>query len=172
MTRAQRQGIVMARGLTSLCRIAVWELASISYKYSIQETPLFLVISHEWIPFSGSLNISGTECFQSPYASVDREGCVISELESERLSLMNCWSYSNFRWLDLQWYGFCACKCDKDSFCLNWLVVCWDLSYTSWSICLSSSSASLSPSSLSLSLPRFLMCRRETQLSTSFESPW
>ncbi len=169
MTRAQRQGIVMARGLTSLCRIAVWELASISYKYSIQETTLFLVISHEWIPFSGSLNISGTA---SPYASVDREGCVISELESERLSLMNCWSYSNFRWLDLQWYGFCACKCDKDSFCLNWLFVCWDLSYTSWSICLSSSSASLSPSSLSLSLPRFLMCRRETQLSTSFESPW
>ncbi len=86
MTSAQRQGIVMARGLTSLCRIAVGELAFISYKYSIQETPLFLVISHEWIPFSGSLNISGTEYFQSPYTSVDREGCVISELESERLS--------------------------------------------------------------------------------------
>lgn len=172
MTSAQRQGIVIARGLTSLCRIAVWELASLFYKYSIQETPLFLVISHGWIPFSDSLNTSDTECFQSPYASVDGKGCVISELESECVSLMNWWSYSNFRWLDLQWCGFCAYKCDKGSFCLNWLVVCWYLSYTSWSICLSFSSASLSPSSLSLSLPHFLMCRRETQLSTSFESPW
>lgn len=61
------------RGIKSV-RIAVCELgveiAALPFlycKYSIQETPLFLVISHEWIPFFDFFNISRKERIRAPY---------------------------------------------------------------------------------------------------------
>lgn len=144
------------RGIKSV-RIAVCELgveiAALPFlycKYSIQETPLFLVISHEWIPFFDFFNISRIERIRAPYRIWGL--CLLANGLSKICSICNSalFTIANVTRAPSVW---------TSSSCVD--------------ICLAPSDASVFPPLPHLlSLPHFLMCRRETQLSTSFESPW